>query len=253
MRFWREAGSWRSLFWWLAVLAVAVLLKHHYSTATAAELDWVLRPLSQLLEWLTGHEFHRDDRYEWVSETADVRLVKGCAGVNFMLLSFMAYAWSARPNRHVADGLLAWIGGRLLMLCGVIGSAWATGLVGNSLRIIVVMRVDSAGWELAATGIGAAELHRLIGMIVYLPLLSLQMMLANRGTRRDAVVVPLLLYLLLMVVVPLLTGNALQHPTLFIRHLLSVSAMTAVMLGIALLWYHRPGSSNTGTAGHGLG
>ncbi len=253
MRLWREAGSWQSLLWWLAVLAVVVQLKHHYSTATAAELEWVLRPLSQLLEWFTGHEFHRDDRYEWVSETADVRLVKGCAGVNFMLMSFMAYAWSARPNRRVAEGLMPWIGGRLLLLCAAIVAAWATGLVANSLRIIVVMSVDSDGWELAAVGIGAAELHRLIGMIVYLPVLSLQMVLGNRGTRRDAVVVPFLLYLLLMVVVPLLTGNALQHPSLFIKHLLSVSAMMAVMWGIALLWHHRPSSSDTGTAGHGLG
>lgn len=47
-------------------------------------------------------------------------------------------------------------------------------------------------------------------MGIYLPVLSLQMMLGNRSTSRDAVVVPLLLYLLLMVVVPLLTGNALQ-------------------------------------------
>jgi len=239
VRFGGEVCSWQSLLWWLAVLALVVQLKHHYSIATAAELEWMLRPLSQLLEGFTGHEFHRDGRSEWVSETADVRLVKACAGINFMLISFMAYAWIARPERCLGAGLLPWIAGRLLLLCATVVAAWASGLFANSLRIILAMSVDSDGWGLDAIGIGAAELHRFIGMGIYLPVLSLQMMLGNCSTNRDAVVVPLLLYLLLMVVVPLLTGNALQRPTLFIKHLLSVSVMMAVMCGIGLLWQHR--------------
>lgn len=169
MLFGREAWSWQFLLWWLAVLALAVQLKHHYSIATAAELEWMLRPLSQLLEWFTGHEFHRDGRYEWVSETADVRLVKGCAGINFMLMSFMAYAWIARPERCLRVDLLPWIAGRFLLLCATVVAAWATGLFANSLRIMAAMSVDSRGWELDAIGIGAADLHRLIGMGIYLP------------------------------------------------------------------------------------
>ena len=235
MRIGREAWSWQSLLWWLAVLAVAVQLKHHYSIATAAELEWMLRPLSQLLEWFTGHEFYRDNRAQWVSETADVRLVKGCAGINFMLMSFMAYAWVVRPQRCVVTGLLSWSVLRLLYLCAAIVAAWATGLIANSLRILVAMSVDSRGWQLDAIGIGAAELHRLVGMGIYLPVLSLQILGSNRSTSRDAIAAAFLLYLLLMIVVPLLTGNALQHPALFLRHLLTVSVMMGVMWGIVSL------------------
>ena len=239
MRFRRETWHWQSLLWWLAVLAVVVQLKHHYSIATAVDLEWMFRPLSQMLEWFTGHEFHRDGRYEWVSESADVRLVKACAGINFMLMSFMAYAWIVRPERRVGAGPLSGMAGRLLLLCVAFIAAWATCLLANSLRIIVATSVESHGWGLDAVGLGAAELHRLIGMGIYLPVLSLQMMLGKRGKRRDAVAAPLLLYLLLMVVVPLLTGNALQHPTLFTKHLLSVSVMMAVMCGIYFLCHHR--------------
>ena len=71
-----------------------------------------------------------------MSETADVRLVKGCAGINFMLMSFMAYAWAVRPQRCVVTGLLSWIALRLLYLTAAIFAAWATGLIANSLRII---------------------------------------------------------------------------------------------------------------------
>ena len=78
--------DWKVLAWWVAVLSVALAIKHHYSIATAADLDWMLRPLSLLLEWLSGHTFHRNGLNEWVSESADVRLVKACAGINLSLI-----------------------------------------------------------------------------------------------------------------------------------------------------------------------
>ena len=225
MPFVRKAWHWQTLSWWLAVLVVVVLLKHHYSIATAADLDWMFRPLSLLLEWFSGHPFHRDGNYEWVSESADVRLVKACAGINFMLMSFMAYTWIIRPDRCTDTDPLSWIAGRLLLLCSAIIAAWITGLLANSLRIIVAMAVNSHN----------AELHRLIGMVIYVPLLSLQMSLGNRSDNRGVLAGPVLMYLLLMVVIPLLTGNAFRHPALFIEHLLYVSMMIAVMCGIYLL------------------
>lgn len=227
MPFMREMLHWKILSWWLVVLGVVVALKHHYSIATAADLEWMFRPLSLLLEGFTGHPFHRDSNYEWVSESADVRLVKACAGINFTIMSFMAYAWILRPDRHSDRDLLSWMTGRILLLCAAIVAAWATGLLANSLRIIVAMALSSHG----------AEVHRLIGMLIYVPLLSLQLILGDRSDGRAALVGPILMYLLLMVAVPLLTGNAFQNPELFINHLLQLSIMIAVMCGIYFLCY----------------
>ena len=236
MQFARESWYWQTLLWWLAVLTVVVLLKHHYSIATTAQLEWIFRPLSLLLEWFSGHAFHRDSNHEWVSVSADVRLVKACAGINFMLMSLLAYAWIMRPERYVDRDLKAWIAGRILLLFAALTAAWVTCLLANSLRIIVAMTAKSHGWELDVIGIDGAELHRLIGMMIYVPLLSVQMSLGNRSDKRDALAGPVMLYLLLMVVVPLFTGNALQHPALFIEHLAHVSMMIAVMCGIYFLW-----------------
>ena len=232
----REAWHWQTLLWWLVVLTVVVLLKHHYSIASAAQLEWILRPLSFLLEVFSGHAFHLDSNAEWVSVSADVRLVKACAGINFMLMSFMAYAWILRPDRYVDADLKAWIVGRVLLLFAAITAAWVTCLLANSLRIIVAMTAKSHGWELDIIGIDGAQLHRLIGMAIYVPLLSLQLSLGNRSGKRDALAGPVLMYLQLMVVVPLLTGNAFQHPGLFIEHLAHVLMMIALMGGIYYLW-----------------
>lgn len=229
MPFARKLLHWQTLLWGLMVLVVAVLLKQHYSIATAADLEWMFRPVSLLLEWSTGHSFHKDANAEWVSEGADVRLVKACAGINFMLMSFMAYAWVIRPDCRVDSSAWSWIAGRVLLLCAAILAAWITGLLANSLRIIVAMAVQT----------DTAEFHRLIGMLVYVPLLSLQMTIGNRSNKKEALAGPVLLYLLLMVIVPLLTGNAFQYPALFMEHLLQVSIMIAVMCGIYYLWTYR--------------
>jgi len=239
MQFRPETWRWQSLLWWLSVLAVVVSLKQHYSIATAADLEWMLRPLSLLLEWFTGHDFHRDSNFEWVSEGADVRLVKSCAGINFMLMSFMTYAWITRPDTRVDTDHLSLIMGQLLILCAAMVASWATSLIANSLRIILAMAAADQGWELDLIGIDAVELHRLIGMLIYVPLLSLQMMLGRRASIRDAFLAPVLLYLLLMVLVPIVTGNALRHPVLFMEHLVYVSIMVAVMCSIVFLYHYR--------------
>ena len=225
MQIQRRTWDWQTLSWWLVVLAVVVLLKHHYSIATTADLDWMFRRLSKLLEWFSGHNFYRDSNYEWVSESADVRLVKACAGINFMLMSFMAYTWTLRPDRRADTFPWSWVAGRIVLLCAAIVAAWTTCLLANSLRIIVAMAVNAHG----------AELHRLIGMLIYVPLLSLQLTLGDRSDNRDALTGPALVYLLLMVLVPLLTGNALQNPALFVEHLLYVSMLIAVMYALYYL------------------
>jgi exosortase K len=225
MRLVCKLPGWRTLSWWLAVLAVVVTIKHHYSIASAAELEWMLRPLSLLLEWFSGHPFYQDSNGQWVSESADVRLVKACAGINFLLMSLMAWAWTLRPGRRPDNDTPAWIAGRVLLLCAAIVAAFATSLLANSLRIIVAMSVDSRG----------AGLHRLIGMMIYVPLLSLQLYLGERRDGKAALAGPALLYLLLMVVVPLLTGNAFVNPALFVEHLLPVSIMIAAMCGVYFL------------------
>ncbi len=215
--------DWRSLSWWLAVLGIALTIKHHYSIATAADLDWMLRPLSLLLEWLSGHSFHRDQLQEWVSVSADVRLVKACAGINFMLMSLLAWAWVFRPC-HGNPDVSTWIGGRILLLLAVLVAAWSSSLLANSLRILITMNLPDPG----------TQVHRLIGLTVYVPLLSLQL-LGGRGNWQAALLGPVILYSLVMALVPLLTSNALKNPALFFDHLLNIGGMAAAMITIYLV------------------
>ena len=239
----RNIPDWRMSAWWLAVLSVALVIKHHYSIATTADLEWMLRPLSLLLEWASGHAFYRDRLHEWVSVSADVRLVKACAGINFMLMSLLAWAWVFRPVPSNSAGAQSRIVGQVLLLTAILVAAWSTSLLANSLRILAAMSLPDLG----------AGMHRIIGMMIYLPLLSLQLLLGDGRNWKIALAAPALLYFLLMVMVPILTGNAFRDPALFIEHLLYLSAMAALMVGLILTcltlvshrhWVHRSGSQH---------
>jgi exosortase K len=231
----RKRLDWKTLAWWLTVLGVALAIKHHYSIASAADLEWMLRPLSLLLEWISGHPFHRDSLHEWVSESADIRLVKACAGINFLLMSLLAWAWVFRPDHREDVDVPTWVAGRILLLSAVIIAAWTTGLLANSLRILVAMKLPGQD----------AGLHRLIGMLIYVPLLSLQLHLGDQGNWKAALAGPVILYLLLMAVVPVLTGNAFNSPGQFIEHLLYLAAMMTIMGG---LYVRKWGQQKNGNA-----
>jgi hypothetical protein len=110
-----------------------------------------------------------------------------------------------------------------------------TSLLANGLRIVLAMQAESRGWHLDAAGLHAADVHRLIGLLAYLPLLSLQMMADRRTTGRQVMVVPFLLYLALMTLVPMLTGNAWHNPALFMRHLVSLACVGVVITAMSVL------------------
>ena len=225
-----ERPSIRTLSWWLAALTLALLLKQHYSTATTTQLDWMLQPLADLLQLVSGHGFQRADDGVWFSTSADVQLVKGCAGINFMLMSLLGYVWLLRPDSCDETGRWSWLAGQVLLLAAALVAAWATALLANTLRILAAMALQTDGSMFHAIGLDGASLHRLIGLTIYLPLLSAQLTLGQRTTSKQRVLIPVLLYLLLMILIPLLTGNAWQNPQLFAKHL------GQLLIGL-MLWY----------------
>ncbi len=91
-----------TLCWWSIALAIAWALKHHYSVASAAELGWMLRPLARLLQFVSGHDFNQAPGGEWYSASAGIVLIKACAGINFMLMSFLGWCWLAQPAQRAA-------------------------------------------------------------------------------------------------------------------------------------------------------
>ena len=224
-----------TLCWWSLALAVAWALKHHYSVATAAELGWMLRPVAGLVTLATGQPFSRGAGGEWVSADAGVVLVKACAGVNFLVMSFLGWCWLFAPEgAHAAvagSTAPAWPRPRRvppwwLRLAAALALAWGCALLTNAARIVAALAFGHA----LGTALGPGAAHRLIGLVIYLPALGAQLWLAGGAARGRALMAAAVLYAALMLVTPLVTGNAWQAPARYAAH--------ALMLALALvpLW-----------------
>jgi len=215
-----------TLPWWAVAVGIAAALKLHFSAAAASELAWMLRPLTVILRTTAGWHFLLNAAGEWECPDAGIVLVKACAGINFMVLSFLGWCWAMRP-REAGGSYGALALSRALALALL--AAWATTLVVNAGRILVIVR-----WQpWLEHWLPAGDAHRLLGLLAYLPALSLQWWLADRERPARALLLAGGLYAALMVCVPLLTGNALQDAGAYRRHVLAVLVVLAPVLLLA--------------------
>lgn len=166
------------------VLAVALAAKQYYSTASVAELGWILRPTTVAVEAITGRSFDYERDTGFVHRPLAFAICKPCAGLNFAIIAFVMLALSTSLP---------------LAACGA--AALASTIVTNAARIsLTVARLQ---WFPNASD--PERLHRLEGVAIYFLALCALYVLA---TRRRTLLVPLACYLAITVVLPLLNGAA---------------------------------------------
>ncbi len=208
--------SWRSaLLWWSLAAGLAAALKAYFSAAAASELEWMLRPVSLLLEVVTGWNFQQSDAGEWYSVEAGIVLVKACAGINFMIMSLLGWCWLSRPRftARLQGATFEWP----LLLGSSLVFAWVASLIVNTLRILAIVH-----WQpVLERWLPPDDAHRLPGIVIYVTALNLQLLVFDRRRWKHAVLLACSLYVLLMLVLPLITGNATTNTALFLRHALT--------------------------------
>lgn len=209
----------------LAALGAAYALKRYYSTASAADLRFVLVPTAWLVEISGGH------RFDWTAAgylSTELRflIAPACAGVNYLIVAFAALVLGfVRPARA------AWH--NLGILFGSAAAAYATTLLANALRILIAIPLwthrVSFGW------LGVARLHELVGVVVFLGVLLVLHLAAHRLARTPVHAwVPLLPYAGVMLLVPLLRG-AHQRPEFWVHAgIVAGALLVAAIAGVAL-------------------
>lgn len=203
----------------LLTLAAAFGLKLVYSRAGAAELEWVLGPSCWLAQQLGGLSLSHENGAGWISH--DSRMVVGpaCAGVNFLIVSWLALFFSAPAARRK-------LGFCLLSLL----AAYAATLGTNALRIVLAARLYElpiyTGW------LTPARLHRGLGIVLYCSALFALCRLA--GARGK--LAPLYWYAGVVLGVPLLNRAFLHDPLRFAEH-----AATTIGVGLCVWLVFRLG------------
>lgn len=231
----RSTPATSVLAWWALAVGLAAALKVHFSAAAASDLHWILDPLALLLRLFTGWRFEQNAADEWYSLDAGIVLVKACAGINFMILSFIGWCWLSRPRGRLSlrHATIEWP----VLLGSALVFAWIVALLVNALRVLAIVHWQPTLEHWLPSG----DAHRLLGIVVYLAALKLQFLLFEPRRWPLALILACGLYCFLMLVVPLLTGNALADPVQYARHVVIslIVLLPPMTLGLTRYWRTR--------------
>ncbi len=190
-------------------LGVALLLKLHYSQATAEELRWILAPTTSLTSLLLQRDFVFQPGEGYLSRELSILISPACAGVNFLIVAFVSLVLGFGRHFRSFRQRGSWL------VAALVGAYLATLLV-NALRITLSV----LGAHLAARLLGLTfqSVHRLLGIVVYLAglialCLTVQLWLRRRarisGSSR-ALLIALGCYAAVTLGLPLLRGAFLS-------------------------------------------
>lgn len=143
----------------LLTVVVMLLLKRHYSLATAEQLDWVLAPTAGLVAWCTAASPVLENGVGYVDPAQGIIVAPACAGINFMIMAFGLAAFCGLNQIRRPAGQLVW-------LALAFATAYCLTLPVNAVRIALSLTLYQAdiytGW------LTAERVHRLAGIGLYL-------------------------------------------------------------------------------------
>lgn len=159
------------------VLAIVVVGKEYYRTASAEDLRWILAPTAKLVSWTSGGTFVYEAGPGWVDPQIRFIIAPPCAGVNFALAAFLALA---------LGGLMGMTSLRTtaLRLAAAAAIAYVATLVINTVRITIAIAMHRGSLDIG--GLDRAEAHRIEGIVVYLVGLIALYALARAVTNRSS-------------------------------------------------------------------
>jgi exosortase K len=220
----------------VAVIGVAVIawgLKRHYADAGSDDLLWILSPTTWLVGVMTGATFTFEPGEGYLSREHLFLIEKSCAGVNFMIAAFAMVTFALFHRVGSVRSAAQVLGVSLL-------AGYSAAILVNAARISVAMWL--AAHPAAWSGLSAADVHRLEGIVVYFGGLVLLYELIQRCDRRGQVeiqdltvfLVPLAAYYAVTLAMPLAHGAAAGDG--FARHALVVLAVPPmlILLGCAV-------------------
>lgn len=204
-------------------LCCAAILKLFYSHATPNDLQWILQPTAFLVEIFTGSNFVFKIAEGYCSIDNKIIIAPACAGVNFMIVILCLTATLACKYKQIQK-----VRQFFLYLATILTISYCATLLFNTIRIIVAMAFYDAGIQ---WGYFTQErIHRLIGIVIYFAGACFVYLLAGtflhqtkslsklKRNRYFIYLIPLIWYVAIMVVIPLIQGKQNNKSQLFLEH-----------------------------------
>jgi exosortase K len=210
---------------WGAQLMLVVLcalgLKFYYSTATVNELRWILAPTTSLVELLSGRSFEFESFSGYMSSDRRFVIAVSCAGVNFLITSFLMLGLRALWRRRFEN-----VGWKFLAVAAAL--AYVSTVIANTVRICIALEIQRRSIEVS--GLSENQLHRLEGIVVYFGFLLILFVLSERSESakpKTLLLFPLAVYYVTTLGIPLLNGSYHQGSP-FWEHFLFVLVLPLI-------------------------
>lgn len=230
-----------TIFQLVAILAIALALKYHYSTASPNGLRWILAPTTFLVETVTSQQFRFEPYAGYLSDDRTFLIAASCAGVNFLIIAFAMLNF----GKLLRERSLTW-----RYIAGSLAVAYLSTLVANTVRIVVALYLQKLDIEIA--GFAGEELHRLGGIVVYFGFLLLLFVVSEKlGERRQTLtaadlarrsLLPLAIYYIATLGIPIIRGA--YRDAEFWQHSVLVALVPLMLLLPLLLLTLRRGDSS---------
>ena len=243
----RNRLSFRNALFFPLTVGIVFFLKRHYSEASPDDLLWILKPTSRLVAVLTGIPFVFEKRIGYLSDSVMFIIAKPCAGVNFLIIVFCMSVFAIVPRAKR-------LGSKLAAFLGIAAGAYLATVLVNAFRIIAAIYSYRAGISIG--WFTPERVHRIEGAGIYFLFLwlihiSTRSALGPRVSRiapakqRDALaawkrlaslfLAPLVWYLGMTVLVPLVRSARGGYDARIVEHFACVVLVPLLMAGLLFL------------------
>lgn len=230
-------------------LALAYAFKWHYSMASPEQLAWALTPAAKLTEALFQIPFDFETGTGYICRERKIIIAPACAGVNFMIMCFSISIFPFIHRFRELKVRFAWLSASI-----AIALIYATSV--NAMRIFFSLYLYETG--ISGAWIDPGKLHRINGIIVYLAALYLlftilekaadslegrrlperpgdRSSLPQNGRKMLLWMAPLVAYVFLTIMVPLINRGTSRSDALFLEHCVTVASACLVVLSAVFL------------------
>lgn len=165
----------KNVFIYLTALFAAAAVKFFGSTADSNCLAWILTPVSWWVASLSGISFQYVSHVGYVSRAHRFMIVPSCAGVRFLLLTFLMLVFSFTHLMHTQRRKVLW-------LAFSAGFSYIATVFVNGIRITISIYLPEllVRNEWMPAWLSAKGLHTMIGTAVYFSFLFVIYFLAGR-------------------------------------------------------------------------
>lgn len=210
-----------------AGLALAAALKAFYSHAGADQLLWILAPSVWMARYLGGVDLAYESGAGFISPTHHLVVGPACAGVNFLLIAFLALFLGFLPRFEGARRRLDW-------LAGASALAYGATVVTNGIRIVLAAHLYEM--DIYGAAVTPERVHRVAGTVIYYgSLLALYQAVGSLLKARAHRMVPLGCYLLVGVALPLANHAYSYDLCQFLEHVAWVVVVAVALTLLAVL------------------